>query len=44
MIAGLTVFLLVIYLIQHDRPGVACLALAAMVIVFIWPGWWIPRR
>ena len=44
MIAGLTLFMLVIYLIQHGRPGVACLAFVAMVIALIWPGWWMSRR
>jgi hypothetical protein len=42
MIAALTLFMLVIYLIQHG-PGVACLAFVAMVIALIWPGWWMPR-
>lgn len=44
MIAGPTLFMFVIYLVQHGRPGVACLAFTAMVIALIWSGWWMPRR
>lgn len=43
MIVGLTLFMLMIYMVQHDRPGVACFAFAAMVIVLIWPRWRMPR-
>lgn len=43
MIAALTLFMLVIYLIEHGRPVVAGLAAAAMLIALIWPGWWMPR-
>jgi hypothetical protein len=44
MIVGLGGILLTLYMFQHGHWFVGLVALAAAVLGFCWPGWWMPRR